>query len=74
MSVCVLVSGFAVDDEEDEDEEKEESLVFWSSLAIDEVDDVVLTEAASDDIEVCVRRENGLDGILMIGSDMSGSG
>ena len=67
MSVGVLVSGFAPDDdddEEDDDEEKEESLVFWSSLAIDEVDDVVLMEAVSDDVEVCARRENGLNGIF----------
>lgn len=43
----------------------ETGVLFCSSLVQDEVDEVVLIEAVSDELEVLVRREKGLDGIVV---------
>lgn len=43
----------------------ETGLVFCSSLVQDDVDEVVLIEAVSEELELLVRREKGLDGILL---------
>lgn len=43
----------------------ETGLFFCSSLVQDDVDEVVLIEAVSEELELLVRRENGLDGIFV---------
>ena len=43
----------------------ETGLLFCSSLVQDDVDEVVLTEAVSEELVLLVRREKGLDGIFM---------
>lgn len=42
----------------------ETGLLFCSSLVQDDVDEVVLIEAVSEELELLVRREKGLDGIF----------
>jgi hypothetical protein len=43
----------------------ETGLLFCSSLVQDDVDEVVLIEAVSEELELLVRREKGLDGIFV---------
>lgn len=43
----------------------ETGLFFCSSLVQDDVDEVVLMDAVSEELEVLVRREKGLDGIFV---------
>lgn len=63
-----LVFGVLVDSELDSllmVEYVETGLPFCSSLVQDDVDEVVLMEDVSEELELLVRREKGLDGIFV---------